>query len=236
MAEAFFFFSSLLQLILRIRFKYVYNNRNSLKKEKKCLIFDGYQYRLNRMRNSNTYWRCEKRGQCSGRLIQKGDQIPVVTAKLNYEPNVQMIKQKLFIAHLKDQIRENAMLIRKIFRDEIVNRYTVDPDSVRVLPQFNQIKNSLYPVKNLNYPPSPKFIEDVYIEGIKLIKSYHKLLNEHFFKGKWRLLLNGEEFILIDNKNPRYFIFGTTDSLKMLGSSDHVFADGTFKSSPSPFT
>ena len=205
-------------------------------KREKCLIFGGYRYQLNRIRNSNTYWRCENLDQCSGRLIQKGDQSPVMTAKHNYEPNEQTIKKKLFIAHLKEQIRENAMTIRKFFRSEIVNRYTVDPDSVRVLPQFNQIKNSLYPVKNLNYPPSPKFIEDVYVEGNKLIKSYHKLLNELLFKEKWRLLLNGEEFILIDNKNPRYFIFGTTDSLKMLGSSDHVFADGTFKSSPSPFT
>ena len=113
-------------------------------KEKKCLIFDGYRYLRDRIRNSNTYWRCENRGQCSGRLIQKGDQIPVVATKHNHEPNEQTIRQKLFIAHLKEQIRENSMPIRKIFRDEIVNRYTVEPNSVRVLPQFNQIKSSLY--------------------------------------------------------------------------------------------
>ena len=91
-------------------------------------------------------------------------------------------------------------------------------------------------MKNLNYPPLPKCIENVCIEGNKLIKSDQTLLNELLFKGKWRLLLNGENFTLIDNKNPRYFIFDTTDSLKMLCSSDHMFADGTFKSSPSSFT
>ena len=69
---------------------------------KKCLIFDGYRYLRDRIRNSNTYWRCENRGQCSGRLIQKGDQIPVVPAKHNHEPNEQTIRQKLFIAHLKE--------------------------------------------------------------------------------------------------------------------------------------
>ena len=128
------------------------------------------------------------------------------------------------------------MPIRKIFRDEIINWCTVEPDSVRVVTPFNQIKNSLYRVKNLNYPSVPKSIEDVYIEGNKLIKSYHKLLNELLFTGKWRLLLNDEHFTLFDNKNPRYFIFGTTDSSKMLYSSDYILADGTFKSSPSPFT
>ena len=47
-------------------------------------------------------------------LIQKGDQIPVGAAKHNHEPNEQAIRQKLFIAHLKGQIRENAMPIREI--------------------------------------------------------------------------------------------------------------------------
>ena len=189
------------------------------------MLFDGYRYFRDRIRNSNSYWRCENRGQCSGCLIQKGDQIPGVAAKHNHEPNKQMLRQKLFITHLKEQIRENAMPIRKFFRGEIVNRSTVEPDSVRVPPQFNQIKNSLYQMKNLNYPPLPKSIEDVCIEGNKLIKSDYKLLNELLFKGKWRLLLNGEDFTLIDNKNLRYFIFGTTDSLKMLCSSDHMFGD-----------
>ena len=88
-------------------------------------------------------------------------------------------------------------------------------------------------MKNPNYPPLPKSIEDVCIDSNKRIKSNHKLLNEILFKGKWRLLLNDEDFNLIDNKNPRYVIFGTTHSLKMLCSSDHMFADCTFKSSPS---
>ena len=119
------------------------------------------------------------------------------------------------------------MPVRKAFRGEIVNRYTVEFDSVHVLPQFNQIKNSLYRVKNLNYPSLLKSIEDACIDDNELIKSAHKLLNELLFKGKWRLLLNGKDFTFIDNENPRYFIFGTTDSLKMLCSSDHMFADGT---------
>ena len=148
-------------------------------KGKKCLIFDGYRYLRDRIRNSNTCWRCETRGQCSGRLIHKGDQIPIVAAKHNHESNEQAIRQKLFIAHLKEQLCENSMPIRKIFRGEIVNRYIVEPDSVRVLPQFNQIKNSLCRVKNLNYPLLPKFIEDVCIEGKKVIIS---LLMNFFLK------------------------------------------------------
>ena len=84
------------------------------------MVFDDYRYLRDRICNSNTYWRCENRGQCSGRLIQKGDQIPVVVAKHNHEPNEQTIRQKLLTAHRKEQNREDAMPIRKIFHDEIV--------------------------------------------------------------------------------------------------------------------
>ena len=122
--------------------------------------------------NSNTYWCCENRSQCSRRLIQKGDQILVVTAKHNHEPNEQMIRQKLYV---KELILENAMPIR-----ELVHRYTDELDSVRVLPQFNQIKNALYPIKKLNYRPSKVFA----LKVTKFIKSDHKLLNEFLFQGK----------------------------------------------------
>ena len=88
----------------------------------------------------------------------------------------------------------------------------------------------------MNYLSLRKPIEDDCIEDNKLIKSGPKLLNELLFKGKWRLLLSGEDIILIDNKNPRYFILGTSESLKMLYSSTHMFVDRTFKSSPSPLT
>ena len=43
-----------------------------------------------------------------------------MAAKHNHEPNEQTIRQKLFVAHRKEQIREYAMPLRKIFHDEIV--------------------------------------------------------------------------------------------------------------------
>ena len=97
-------------------------------KRENCLIFDGYRYLRDRIRNSNTYLRRKNRGEYLGRLIQKGDHIPVVIAKHNHEPNEQTIRQRLLIVHLKGQIRDNAMPIRKCFRSEIVNRYTVEPE------------------------------------------------------------------------------------------------------------
>jgi len=138
-------------------------------KGKKCLIFNNYRYLCDRIRNNNIYWRCEKRSECSGRLIEKDGDIPILTASHNHEPNENKNKQEVFINHLKRQIREDPTPIRKIFRGEIIKYYTAEPDSVCTLPQFNQIKNSLYRAKNINYPALPKSIDDVSIEGNSFI-------------------------------------------------------------------
>ena len=103
-------------------------------KGRKSLIFNVYR---DRRRNNDTYWSRKSRGQCSGRFIQKRDQISVVTTLYNHEPNEQKIQRQLFITHLKEQIRENAMSMRKFFRSEVVNWYPVESDSVYVLSQFN---------------------------------------------------------------------------------------------------
>ncbi|CAF2869568.1 unnamed protein product [Rotaria sp. Silwood2] len=80
-------------------------------KDTKCLIFNDYRYLRDDIRNVNTFCRYKNRNECPGRLTQKSDQIPVVTAQDNHEPKVQ---QKLFITYLKEQIRENSTPIRKI--------------------------------------------------------------------------------------------------------------------------
>jgi hypothetical protein len=55
------------------------------------------------------------------------------------------------------------------------------------------------------------------------------------FAGRWRVSFDNEDFIILDQHNPRYLAFGTLHALKMLCESDHIFLDGTFKSCPSPF-
>ena len=47
--------------------------------------------------------------------------------------------------------------------------------------------------------------------------------------------LDKQDFVIIDHYNPRYIIFGTAKSLQDLCAADHLFMDGMFKSSPSPF-
>ena len=134
-------------------------------KEKKCLLFHEFRYLCDRIRNENTYWRCELRSTCPGCASQKGDGEPTVTSPHNHEPNEQRNEAERFKTTLKRRIREDPTPMRKIFRTELISEYTTNPENVCAPPQFSEIKNSLYRTKNQNYPARPKSINDVTIEG-----------------------------------------------------------------------
>ena len=136
----------------------------TLQKEK-CLLFREFRHLCDRIRNENTYWRCELRSTCPGRASQKRDGEPTVTSPHNHEPNEQRSEAERFKTTLKRRIREDPTPIRKIFRTELISEYTTNPQNVCALPQFFEIKNSLYRTKNQTYPAFPKSINDVTIEG-----------------------------------------------------------------------
>ncbi|CAF1596571.1 unnamed protein product [Didymodactylos carnosus] len=105
--------------------------------------------------------------------------------------------------------------VTKIFKQELINVQVAAPQQITTTPMFKKIKTSLYNACNKSYPPTPKSLNDAKIEGI------------------WRQTLNGDPFLLIEQKQQP--VFGTLSSLQQLCSSDHLFMDGTFSSCPSPF-
>ncbi|CAF4548409.1 unnamed protein product [Didymodactylos carnosus] len=117
------------------------------------------------MRNENTYWLCENRSTCNGRAVQRRSEAPVVSTPHNHELNVEPNEREEFRTNLKRRIREEPVSVRKLFRSELVKIQTTSPDNVSTLPQFDTIKNSLYRIRNEKYPPLPKSIEDVKLEG-----------------------------------------------------------------------
>jgi hypothetical protein len=139
---------------------------------------------------------------------------------------------------LKKQIREAQTPIKQIFRSELIKRYSSSPDKVGGLPQYHQVKTSLYRTKNENYPGLPRSINEFVLEGIPYYNKNDLMpFNKSFlFLGKWRMSLNNQDFIIIDHFNPRFITFGTAQSLQDLCEAEHVFMDGTFKSAPSPFS
>ena len=153
------------------------------KRGKPCFIFNNYFYLRNRIRNTNIYWRCEKRGECPGRLTQKAGKEPVLTAAHNHDPDEKKKKKKMFTTNLKRRIREDPIPVRKLFRGELINRLKNELDSVCTLPQFYQIKSSLYRTNNATYSSLPKSVEEVSIEGNRLnITSYSGSYHVSYFR------------------------------------------------------
>ncbi|CAF5023335.1 unnamed protein product, partial [Rotaria socialis] len=101
-----------------------------------------------------------------------------------------------FKKDLKHRIREEQTPLTQLYRSELIKRYISNPENVATLLLFHQLKNILYRTKNEHYPPLPRSINEVYVEG------------------KWRMSLDNEDFIIIDHHNPRYLAFGTLHSLK----------------------
>ena len=134
-------------------------------KGKKCLLFNEYRYYCDRIRNTTTYWRCGHGGGCIGRAVQKGDELPVVTSMHNHDPDKQRNDIEKFKTDIKHQIREVQTPIKQIYRSELLQRYSNSPEDVPALPQYHQIKNSLYRTKNENYPTLPKSIDEIALEG-----------------------------------------------------------------------
>ncbi|CAF2936573.1 unnamed protein product [Rotaria sp. Silwood2] len=179
-------------------------------KEKRCLLCDEYHYVCDRIRNTKTYWQCERFTGCRGRAIPRDDDEPPVTSPHNHNPNKERNDTEQFKSDLKHRIREGQLPLKQLCRTELIKNYATDPDEESALPQYHQIKNTLYRTENENYPPLPKSINEISLEG------------------KWRMSLDKKDFIVIDHHNPRYLTFGTLQSFENLCSSD-FFLDGRLR-------
>ena len=123
-----------------------------------------YRYLRNPIRNTTTYWCCEKFTDCFGRAIQRGDESPVISPSHNDDRTKEqngIIKLK---SDLKFRIREEQVPLKQLYPSELMKWYTCNLDDVCNLPQFHQIKTSLYRVKNENCPPLPRSINEVPIK------------------------------------------------------------------------
>ncbi|CAF1326860.1 unnamed protein product [Didymodactylos carnosus] len=167
------------------------------KRKKAVLILNDYRYTQDRIRNNNTYWKCEDRS-CTGRASQKCPDDPKKTQQHSHSPNQDQCNVEEFTTNVKKRIREESEPVRKIFRQELVKLRTKNPDQVQSVPMFEQIKTSLYSARNESFPPPPETLADVKVDG------------------KWSQTLNNEPFLLPDTQN---LIFGTIESLDELSKN-----------------
>ncbi|CAM4988812.1 unnamed protein product [Rotaria socialis] len=185
------------------------------KRNKRTLLLDAFRYTQDKIFNTTIYWKCENR-LYPGRAIQYGSNPPSMKKPHNHDAIEMKCKVEEFKMSLKRHIEDSPQRVKKIYREKLISLYTTAPQLAPFIPMFHEIKNSLYKARNTSYPPTPRTIDDVNVEGV------------------WSKTLNGEQFVFNNSKHP---IFGTLESLKQLSTNDHdhLFFDGIVKSCPNPF-
>ena len=71
----------------------------------KKIIHEGYVYVVDKQRKTKVYWRCEKRGQCTGRATSDGDTISVTKAH-SHPPDT----NRLDVLKVKQDIKDTAKM------------------------------------------------------------------------------------------------------------------------------
>ncbi|CAF3614213.1 unnamed protein product [Rotaria sp. Silwood1] len=136
------------------------------KRKKPTLLLDNFRYTQEKIINTTIYWKCENR-LCPGRAIQC-DSIP---------------------SRMTNDITMKVMKLDA--KKHIISLYTTSSQITPFTPMFHEMKTSLYKARHSSYPPSPRNIDHVNIEGM------------------WSKTLNDESFVLHNLKHP---IFGTLES------------------------
>lgn len=185
------------------------------------VLCDGYLYSLNKQKDENLYWCCNKKTslRCGGRL-----QTVLVE-------NTHFVKKNHFAVHLhkpqaalvddrklKTRIRERAINSNdspaQIIQSCIEN---VPSSRAPTLCNKHSFKMMIYRARNKDYPTLPKKLQDFEIP-------------DEFRK------CNDQDFLLahFKDRDVSIIMFGTKKNLQLLLESPYWLMDGTFRCCPWP--
>jgi len=135
------------------------------KRNKPILLLDNFRYTQDKIVNTTIYWKCEDRSYL-GRAIQHGENPPSMKKSHNHDGDEMKCKVEEFKMNLKRRIEDSPQPVKRIDREEIISLYTTSPSITPFTPMFHQMKTSLYKSRNTSYPPAPRTIDEINIEGI----------------------------------------------------------------------
>ena len=137
----------------------------------------------------------------------------------NHLSEDELIKKLEFVNQLKRKIEENPTIpTKRVYDQEVAGIYRrgIAPDIN--IPGFNNIKAQLERKKAQIVPPIPQTIVDVQIDG------------------EWARTLLGRRYLLSIDYHWGIVVFATNENLRLLARCRRVYVDGTFRTSPHPFT
>lgn len=125
------------------------------------LLYKGYIYTRNRERGETSYWVCEQRSVCHGRLIVTNG----IVAKENehtHAPDTSSAKVQMALSGMKESVTDSRETTSAVINKHIER---LDKDSRHELPSDEAMRKRLQRKRRKDQPPLPKTLLDVVIEG-----------------------------------------------------------------------
>lgn len=189
----------------------------------RLLAVGGYVYSRNKVRGNIFYWRC-----CDCHLMVQTeffdvnnppDEIDVANENEHEHPTRDgTINKQVISSRMKDAVKTNPSAPLKRVYDASVAEEERRGNNVDDVPMFGQIQYQLKRVKSANVPAIPHDVQDVEIIGT------------------WGLTWQGQDNLIGQDNDWGIILFGTSRNLRLLQHGDTIFADGTFRSCPRPYT
>ena len=186
------------------------------------LISEGFMFHRNQTRPYTVYWRCSTPG-CPSRLRtnvfnEENNNVIIQNVPLphNHIPEDQRIERQVVVNEMVTAIQQNPTLLpRRVFDNTVNDENNILRDNV---PSFNNVRSILQRARADVIPGIPPLPEHVIIDG------------------EWANTWRGERLLLENDQQRGILFFATDTDLRLLMRCQTIFADGTFKSSPVPYT
>ena len=196
----------------------------------KILTYRGYIYQKNKITKSAIHWRC----------ADKNCRVPLKTALLDVHnppeninviefvadskhnghlPEVDTVEKIKVVNAMKERVKLNPSAPVKRTYDDMISTLSQahNPPNPDDIPLFEEVSQALRRKKRENVPPIPRKVEEVQIGGV------------------WAETWDGRNNIAHIDNDWGIIIFATEQQIRLLRHAKTIFADGTFRSTPSPY-
>lgn len=202
----------------RMPLKFILSRRN-----KRCLIHDGFIYNQQKINKNSIQWRCERydNTRCPGRAWTTSDKRTgdlIKTSDHHHPGDSAVVEVKKTLSKLVKKAQKSELKTKTVVSKAVAN---ISDEASALLPCIPVMKRRVQRARARKRTlfPTPNDRESLIIPD------------------EFTVTHKNEPFLLHDSgpSKRRFLIFSTTKNLQCLSSCDMLFADGTFRSVPKIF-
>lgn len=193
------------------------------------LGYKGYLFARNQTRGNKIYWRCVE-NYCS--VFMHTSAVPLVIgttvvpanilkepADHCHQPCDASIQRRQIVRRMLDIVEADPCAPVRSAYDNVTAGLSggLAQDMDEAIPTFASVATTLRRRRSECFPPVPRTIADVNIQG------------------EWAMTWTDKQHLSLVDNNWGIVVFMTAANIRLLGASDTIFIDGTFRTAPQPY-